>query len=395
MKYLYDHKYFARLYDKIKTHKISSNKNEKRMIFHVPNYLDKNSKSGSSIRPFKMIKAFENNGYKVDSIMGYASTRKDLIEEIEENIINGVKYDFLYSESSTIPTLLTEKHHLPTHPLLDFSFFRFCKKHKIKIGLFYRDIYWKYDVYKDSVSPFKRIISTFFYKYDLFKYNKLLDLLYLPSLKMAKVVYKDKTNMIVKQLPPGISKNSLLKNDSSNGLNIFYVGGITDNNGLYDLTKLMNITNVDKKIQITICCRKDEWEKVQLYYDKMLNSQIKIIHKQGNELSKYYKEANLCSLIFPYDEYRSFAMPIKLFEYLSYGKPIITTSNSAVSDFVKEKDIGFVVEYDDKSIEKIIKKILNDRDLLSMKKKNIEKVIKNETWEERARQVEKDLKGMQ
>ena len=395
MKYLYDHKYFVKIYDKIKNRNTIINKKEKRMIFHVPNYLDTNSKSGSSIRPFKMIKAFENTGYKVDSIMGYASRRQDVIEEIEENIINGVKYDFLYSESSTMPTSLTEKHHLPTHPFLDFCFFKFCKRHNIKIGLFYRDIYWKYDVYKDSVSPLKRTISTFFYKYDLCKYNKLLNILYLPSLKMAKVVYKDKPKMIVKQLPPGISKNSLPKNNSSNGLNLFYVGGITDNNGLYDLTKLMKIVSIDKKIQLTICCRKDEWDKVESYYDKLLNSQIRIIHKQGNELSKYYNEASLCSLIFPFDEYRSFAMPIKLFEYLSYGKPVITTSNSAVSDFVKEKDVGFIVEYDDASIEKEIKKILSDKKLLSIKRKNIEKVMKNETWEERARQVENDLKGIQ
>ena len=97
---------------------------KKRMIFHVPNYIDLEAKSGSNIRPIKMINAFKEIGYDVDVVMGYASERKSKIKEIKNNIKNGVKYDFLYSESSTMPTLLTEKNHLPTHPFLDFSFFK-------------------------------------------------------------------------------------------------------------------------------------------------------------------------------------------------------------------------------------------------------------------------------
>ena len=48
----------------------------KRCIFHIPNYIDLNRKSASNIRPFKMIKAFENIGYQVDCIMGYGKEKK-------------------------------------------------------------------------------------------------------------------------------------------------------------------------------------------------------------------------------------------------------------------------------------------------------------------------------
>ena len=41
---------------------------EKRCIFHIPNYIDKTSKSGSSVRPQMMIKAFEEIGYHVDYV---------------------------------------------------------------------------------------------------------------------------------------------------------------------------------------------------------------------------------------------------------------------------------------------------------------------------------------
>lgn len=111
-------------------------KQEKRCIVHIPNHIEKSGKSGSNIRPIKMKQAFEENGYLVEYISGYGTERKVQINKIKRNIRNGIKYDFLYSESSTMPTLLTEKNHLPRYPFLDFSFFKFCKKNGIKIGLF-------------------------------------------------------------------------------------------------------------------------------------------------------------------------------------------------------------------------------------------------------------------
>lgn len=134
----------------------------KRMIFHIPMKIDRNRASASQIRPMKMIEAFKECGYEVVVVEGYGKERKRQIKEIKSNILKGVKYDFLYSESSTMPTLLTEKNHLPLYPFLDFSFFAFCKKHGIKIGLFYRDIYW---VFKKKRS-FKEWVAYIFYKYD-------------------------------------------------------------------------------------------------------------------------------------------------------------------------------------------------------------------------------------
>ena len=178
----------------------------KRCIFHIPNYIDLKRKSASNIRPFKMIKAFQDIGYQVDCVMGYGKERKKSIKEIKKNIKNGVKYDFLYSESSTMPTLLTEKNHLPTYPFLDFNFFRFCKKHNIKIGLFYRDIYWKFDLYEKEVkNRLKSKSAILLYKYDLHKYRKLLDVLYVPSKQFIKYLpnknnVKYKINLLPRRL---------------------------------------------------------------------------------------------------------------------------------------------------------------------------------------------------
>lgn len=171
----------------------------KRIIFHLPLKIDPTLHSASQIRPLKMLQAFKDIGYEVDVIMGSGEERKRAIKVIKKNIKNGVTYDFLYSESSTMPTLLTESHHLPTHPFLDFGFFKFCKKHGIQIGLFYRDIYWRFP---DYAKDWKTNIALKLYNYDLRKYNQLVDTLFVPSKDMLRFL-PEKYNYSIHELPSG------------------------------------------------------------------------------------------------------------------------------------------------------------------------------------------------
>ena len=100
---------------------------KKRCIFHYPNPISDKMSAGSSVRPNQMLNAFKLCGYIVDDVTGYGSERKQKIREIKKNIKNGVKYDFVYSESINIPTVLSEENHIPIYPFLDFSFFTFCR----------------------------------------------------------------------------------------------------------------------------------------------------------------------------------------------------------------------------------------------------------------------------
>ena len=82
---------WKKLYEEVR---VKKRVKEKRCIFHIPNYIDPNSKSGSSLRPKKMIQGFKENGYIVDCVMGYGKERKIQIEHIKDNIRKGVKYEF-------------------------------------------------------------------------------------------------------------------------------------------------------------------------------------------------------------------------------------------------------------------------------------------------------------
>lgn len=360
----------------------------KNCIFHIPYYVDPNWPSGSNIRPLRIIEAFEKNGYNVDIVMGYAEERKLSIDKIKNKINKGIKYDFLYSESSTEPTLLTEKNHIPKNPTLDFSFIKFCKAKGVPISLFYRDVYWRFEVYDKQVSLIKRTAAKLFYRYDLSQYKKLLDVFYLPSKSMMDYIpgeYKFK----IEDLPPAIDHvdEGIAKYDGEI-INIFYVGGVGE---LYNIEEIFKIANKKEYINLVVCCRKNEWESNKGIYEKYINDRIEIIHKSGKELEPYFKKADVFSLFFEPIEYRKFAMPVKLFEYLSYKKPIISTKNTATGEFVEENSIGWCASYGTDELDNIFDNIYNDKEEYYKIVSNIEKIVNNHTWEARAKKVINDL----
>ena len=356
------------------------------MIFHIPMQIDVNLHSGSQIRPQKMIQAFKNIGYDVDIVMGYIKDRKEQIRKIKQNIKDGKKYDFLYSESSTMPTALTEKHHLPTAPFLDFDFFKFCRVNSIKVGLFYRDIYWVFNEYKENIPWIKYKFANFFYKFDLNKYKEVIDVFYLPSLQMYNYIPLNLEKKVV-ALPPGIEEKELKQYNCSKNIRFIYVGGISS---LYDLTLFVNVISKFKDIYFNLCAREKEWFLNKAQYQKNINS-ITVHHISGFELAKVYEQSDIGIYFIKTNELWSFAVGVKLFEYISYKKPIIAVKNTSVGDFVEANDIGWVIEYDEIQLKDLITDIQNNPSQIKNKIKNIGKIIPQHTWEARALQVQKDL----
>lgn len=364
----------------------------KKCIVHIPFLLGGDRPpSGSQIRPMKIIEAFKNVGYDVDVVSGYAVDRKRKIEEIKKNIISGVKYEFLYTENYTEPTLLTEEHHLPTHPFLDFSFFSFCKKHNIKIGLFYRDVYWRFPIYKESVGRLKTLFATHFFKYDLKKYNDYLDVLYFSDKKMYDYLpftFKGE----IKELPPGIDsevEELNIKPIEENGrIDIFYVGGIGE---LYNMEALFEAVNKTDSIYLTVCCREGEWATWKSKYEKYLNKRISIIHKSGKDLKNYMENADLLSLFFEPVEYRTICVGVKMYEYMTYKRPLLSTKNTSMGKTVEDYGIGYNIDYSVDELLKLFNDLKSNKSQLNEKIKKIEEIYNNQTWEARARQVAKDL----
>lgn len=366
----------------------------KKIIFHHPLPLDFKATSASGIRPIKMLQAFQSLGYEVDIVAGNSQQRKKSISYIKQKINSGYKYDFVYSESSTMPTILTDKHHLPLHPTLDFNFFKFCKQKNIAIGLFYRDIYWAFEEYGTHLNPIKRTLAKLSYKYDLLNYNKYLTKLYLPSYEMGKYipfVSKD----ILATLPPAhdvinnIGYSEETNPCSSRPLKVFYVGGMSDH---YQMHTLFHVVKKRTDIELVVCTRSSEWLSVKSEYPDISDSDnINVVHESGESMRKLMVNSDITSIFVKPQEYREFAVPVKLFEYLGLRKPIIASQGTLAGSFVAENDIGWTIPYDENSLNQLFDKLILEPKNYTVKRQSMTSVAPKHTWQARAKQVIREL----
>ena len=356
-----------------------------KIIYHTPVPLDPKSPVGCGIRPVKMLQAFYDIGADVTIVAGSANERRKAINIINKNISEGVVYSFCYSEGPSLPTLLSEKHRLPLHPFLDFNFFANLKKNNIPIGLFYRDIYWLVNEHSGGWGPLKNSIANFFYRYDLRKYHELIDILYLPSMKMGDYIPYIDINKF-KELPPGCEIENKFENVDKK-LNLFYVGGIGNHYQMHELFKGISKTSAN----LCICNRVLEWENVKDEYTPYLNQNIEIVHKSGNDLDLLYKNSNIASLFLKPDNYRTFAMPIKLFEYLGKGKPIIATKGTLAGDFVEENNIGWVIDYKETDLVDLLNYLSCNFHEVKETQLRVIQLANHHTWKARAMKVSTDF----
>ena len=358
------------------------------IIYHHPLPLNPDASSASGIRPLKMLEAFESLGYTVDIVTGYSAERKKSIKAIKRNIVLGVKYDFIYSESSTMPTILADSHHLPLHPLLDFSFFRFCKNADIPIGLFYRDIYWMFDGYGKDINKLKVFIAKLSYKYDLYSYSRYLTKLYLPSIEMGQYIPFISDNIFA-ALPPGhnIDIQDESRNDTTRKLKIFYVGGMSDH---YQMHTLFSVINQRNDIEFTLCTRESEWNAVKSEYPD-LSENIKIVHESGQDMQALMADSDVVSIFVKPQEYWEFAAPVKLYEYLGNRKPIIASQGTLAGSFVAENKIGWSLPYEESALNSLFDELICKPELIVEIKQQMNIIAESHTWKARAKQVAKDL----
>lgn len=367
--------------------------NVKRCIFHIPYKIDSKVQSGTNIRPVKMLECFKKNGYEVELISGYSNDRKKSIKNVMKKIKSGIKYDFVYSESSTMPTLLTDKNHIPIHPFVDFEFLQYCSKNNIKIGLFYRDIHWKFDQYKKNVSIFKRFVSKFFYEYDLRKYVKILDVLYLPSINMYKYLNTD-FNCKIEELPPGadVVKINKLYKRKNESITVFYVGGLNEN--LYNLEMIFKCVSKNPCINFIVCCRENEWMINKHKYETYMNNRIKIIHKSGEDIYEYVESSDIMCLHIKPTEYWKFAMPVKLFSYIGFKKPILAVKGTLAGEFVEKNNIGWYLDYNEEQLDNFFTYIMQNKNEIHIKECKMDNVLVSNTWKARSNKVINDLIGL-
>jgi hypothetical protein len=360
-----------------------------RVIFHHPLPIVCGAAAASGIRPLRMIEALRAIGFEVDVVAGYSEERSRAIAGIDTKLRAGERYAFAYAESSTEPTLLTDRHHLPLRPWLDFGLLSRLKRYGTPIGLFYRDIYWRFPGYGLALPAWKRTGAKLCYRYDLWQYRRLVKRLYLPSMAMAPhVPWIDKDRFSA--LPPGCVDRVPPRRPGAR-LRLLYVGGLGEH---YRMHALMRALHVLPDIDLVICTRAAEWAAKRHEYPLPVAGNVRVEHRAGEQLAELFEHADIGVICVEPQPYWDFAAPLKLYEYLGAERPVLASEGTLAGRFTASEGIGWSVPYDTSQIVALLRRLAADRSLLDDKICAARRAKPQHTWEARARQVAADLAGL-
>lgn len=361
----------------------------KKCIFHYTGPLQEDPTVGSEVRPVKMLQAFKDLGYEVELITGYSNARKKRIKQVKRNIRKGVSYDFVYSECTTMPTALSDSDHLPRNLFLDEHFFSYCRKKGIPVGLFYRDAFWQFPYYKERTARWIPYVTIPFYKHELGRYHSCVDVLFVPSDEFANAIgYKGR----YRELPSGGDPELVRREAPSDEISLFYVGGVA---GINDIEMVVDAVKDRDHIRLTLCCPEDQWigcGATKEIAEK--SSNIYVIHKKGEEVKEWLKKADVALAYYARNSYRDLAMPVKLFEYIGCGKPVITTAGTAAGRYVTDNGIGWAIDYNTMQFRRMLETLVANRDLISEKEDNTLAIAPFNTWKARAKTVAETLESL-
>lgn len=338
-----------------------------------------NFTSGSMVRPQKIYDAFMESRNEIKLVYGNQNNkefRKQQVKEIRKWLKNS-KPSFCYIESPSYPFLNN----------FDIGLIKKIHNLKIPILIFYRDAYWKFPEIWGK-KGLKKLILLFLYKRDVRIIKKNCDIVYFPSNSMVNL-FNFKNSKI---LMPGCDVNIYVKKQICK--HVIYVGGISDRYGTKLLLDAFEIINKDTiNIKLNLVCRKNEWDKFS--EDMGKKEWLNVYHYSGGEdLKQIYEESDIAVIPFKKVEYMDMAVPVKLFEYLGYGMPIIATNCAETEKIILDFKCGKVCNDNAHSIANEIVKLYSNSAEIEEIKENIKKAVDNNTWAKRVETIINDASNV-
>ena len=342
--------------------------------------LDGIGNSGSSVRPQKMYNAFKKLGVNIKLLACQQNKVKDRRKAVKNIIkwLDDQRPDICYIESPSGPIFSG----------IDLKLIRKIHRMNIPIGYFYRDAFWLFPEKQVGLRWWKRGIIRRMNIRALHTIEKNCDIVYVPTAS-SRNLYRDFKFKKCELLPPASDIVIRENIKSIYKYTCIYVGGVSYDYGtdiLIDAFKMLN--KKDDKYRLILICRPTEYNS---FFPEPLNySWLNVVHAEGNELQKYYSEASIGIMPAHKTPYLNTAMSVKIFEYLGYGLPIISTDTTEMGKFIRENKVGLVCDDTPESLAAAIEKFFNNCDKEALKK-NVDAVAEQNSWVCRARQVIDEL----
>lgn len=231
-----------------------------------------------------------------------------------------------------------------------------------------RDLVWEY---YERDKFFQKIIFYFLKKIHLF-FLKKYKLITLTNEFEFNKINKHLTNSKIIQISNGISKSKFIEiqsklNERINTHNhkriiITYIGNV----GLaQNLITFINVIKEYKEFEFRIVGDGNDYDNVSNFITTNKIDNVNLTGRvKENEVVKYYVSTDILYAKLEPKYYT--AIPSKLYEYLSTGKPIIYSGNGAAVEFLKKFENIFIIDDNKKKISNF----LNSGFQLNISKKN-------------------------
>lgn len=366
----------------------------KKVLVYYPFALAEQANSGSKLRPHEMYRAFcewgDKEGIEVIFISGTSAEREKQFRQF----VSAGKLDdvwFCYMENQTIPLWLTDPGHKPQKPFIDRTVLRYLKKRNVPVGVFYRDVYWKFDELYPLKGWKKKIMQTI-YRWEEQFYEKYCDVIFLPSVEMGKYVAIDRP---MTDLPPGGKRRNIRREKRNEAVaRGLYVGGINNEDyGLFLLFDALQIVNqTEQLVHLTIVCRKNEYEALpDAQKERIRYLGVDVKHISGAELDRLYEQMDFAFIPRLRSEYNDFSVPVKLVEYLSNELPIVATNCLAQKRFIEEDGYGVICEDLPQSMAEAIRIMIDRKE--QYRQRIAETFMNKHSWVARVEKVKRTLTG--
>ncbi len=334
-----------------------------------------NTTSGSTMRPKMMYEAFCQLGDEVLLLSGAQQDR-----DRRHRAVRGI---YAQLQTKTPQFCYIE---LPSGPIFgseDRRLLLYLKRLGVPCAAFYRDAYYRFASWWD-VPAYKKAVIRLLHTVDNLLLRRCCDIVYFPSKSMAKLFSFPRTGV----LPPACEARFLKPREQPR--NCIYVGGLSHRYGTDLLLLAFDQLNRNDNYPLTIVCREAEVNEIPPAYRG--KPWLTIAHASGEKLTEHYAGADIGLYCGRRDLYMDFAMPVKVFEYLSHGLAVVTTNCIEIAAFVRKNGVGTVVNDDARSIAAGVREMMSRPKAYRTCYENIVRTVKEgNLWTHRAQQVTDDL----
>ena len=182
---------------------------------------------------------------------------------------------------------------------------------------------------------------------------------------------------------------------------ICYAGSFKEWDGVENLIKVIaKLNQQNRRITALLIGQGNRFEKIKNLITKYnLQSQIKLLGQIPlNQVAKHIAQSKICLASYniknspkgEFQKYGFYYSPLKIFEYLACGKPILASNYSKIKNILVNANSKFFMPGDTQDMAQKIIKLLDQQNINKISQTNLE-LAKNYTWAKIVQKLNKEI----